>query len=153
MHLAANGAVLTVQGSSLWLCPPHTSPLHPLLSSLIRTTVPSRFPEVSNPPVFPPHITITSDTIPPELPGASSPADWLRAELEPILPAAQDLHARFCGLDSEDFFFRKLTIRVEKGGGVAELARKCREKLVEGGNAEAAKAWVEEKYRPHLSLL
>ncbi|KAK4033775.1 hypothetical protein C8A01DRAFT_39745, partial [Parachaetomium inaequale] len=53
-------------GSSLWLLPPESHPLHPLLKTLITTTLPSNFPrEAASAPrvvphFFPAHVTLTS---------------------------------------------------------------------------------------------
>ncbi|KAL2131499.1 hypothetical protein VTI74DRAFT_4964 [Chaetomium olivicolor] len=53
-------------GSSLWLLPPRSHPLHALLTTLIQFTLPARFPREAAssqrvaPHFFPAHVTLTS---------------------------------------------------------------------------------------------
>ncbi|KAF2796148.1 2, 3 cyclic phosphodiesterase [Melanomma pulvis-pyrius CBS 109.77] len=130
-------------GSSLWLLPPPTHPLSTLLSTLILKT--SR--HFNSPHHFVPHITLTAD-IPPST--HSSPQSFLDAL---PLPAANCVNVRLAQLHSEDVFFKKLYIAVEKDG-MEELARVARTAVDGGGEKDgAAKMWVEKQYRPHLSLL
>ncbi|KAF2461004.1 2',3'-cyclic-nucleotide 3'-phosphodiesterase [Lineolata rhizophorae] len=144
-------------GSSLWLLPPPSHPLHSRLTTLISTTCPSYFASASpRPPTFIPHVTLTSE-IPTTASAtlASSDADpqaWLDAL---PLPAADDVRVRFQALDTEDVFFRRLTVRVEKEG-VRRLGTVARAWGVEGGGDrswEKACKWADETWRPHCSLM
>lgn len=130
-------------GSSLWLLPPPTHPLSIILSTLILKTS----HHFNSPHHFVPHITLTVD-IPPST--HSSPQSFLDAL---PLPTANSVNVRLGQLHSEDLFFKKLYIEVEKDG-IRELARVART-AVEGFEEKdgAARMWVEKWYRPHLSLL
>ncbi|KAF2232726.1 hypothetical protein EV356DRAFT_505011, partial [Viridothelium virens] len=133
-------------GSSLWLMPPAHSPVATLLSSLIAHTIPSHFAQLS-PPQFSPHVTLTSE-IDPQLYG-DQPQQWLDQQIS--CPPGKDLSILFETLDTEQPFFRKLTIRVSKHPVLAELAENCRRIGVAKDNG-IAQRWVEHDYRPHCSL-
>lgn len=59
----------------------------------------------------------------------------------------------FEGLGSEDVFFRKLYIKCAKSKHLEELARTCRRKVPGYEEDDKAKAWADEQYNPHLSLM
>ncbi|KAF2496102.1 2, 3 cyclic phosphodiesterase [Lophium mytilinum] len=130
-------------GSSLWLLPPPSHPLTPLLTSLISKTS-TRF---SSPYTFLPHVTLTSD-IPSSI-YSSDPQAWLD-ELAKRFPPAAEVSVQFEKLEVGNIFVKKITVRVRKDGvsGLAKIARE----VVEARAGEAEK-WVEEAYLPHLSLL
>ena len=131
-------------GSSLWLLPPPSHPLHSTLQTLIRTTLPAHFPReaASSPQVvphfFPAHITLTSD-ISPETYGADSQG-WVdrvfarfsssssssdgSGEEGGVLP---EVRVRFERVVSQEVFYRRCFVRVGFEGvrvlaGVARAA-------------------------------
>ncbi|OCL03151.1 2',3'-cyclic-nucleotide 3'-phosphodiesteras-like protein [Glonium stellatum] len=130
-------------GSSLWLLPPQSHPLAPLLTTLIKT-VSAHF---NSPHTFVPHVTLTSEISPSIY--EKDPQAWLNS-LD--FPKADDVTVKFERLETSGVFFRKMTIRVAKQG-VRPLATVARS-VVEGYAAEEqSKKWVEEIFGPHLSLL
>ncbi|KAF2856418.1 2',3'-cyclic-nucleotide 3'-phosphodiesterase [Plenodomus tracheiphilus IPT5] len=131
-------------GSSLWLLPPPTHPLTTTLPTLISKTS----THFSSPHRFIPHITLTS-SIPPSS-YINNPQAFLDAL---VLPSANDVVVTFEALASEDVFVRKLYIKCGKSGGLAELAGVCRGVVPGFEEQEKVEKWVEEEYRPHLSLL
>ncbi|KAF1944487.1 2, 3 cyclic phosphodiesterase [Clathrospora elynae] len=131
-------------GSSLWLLPPATQPLNPLLISLIDKTS----THFASPHRFLPHITLTSEISASTY--SSTPQKWLDS-LD--LPTGADIQVKFKRLGSSDVFFRKLYITCEKSSGLKTLARRCRQQVAGFGEEEKAQVWVEDKYMPHLSLL
>lgn len=135
-------------GSSLWLLPPSTSPLHKTLTTLITHTLPSLLPSES--PSFAPHLTLTSN-IPPSVysPPTSSPQAWLNSL---PLPSASSVRVRFTALRTHDVFFRRCFLEVAKGNGVEELARVARLWGVEGGDADKVEGWLR-GFGPHVSLM
>ena len=129
-------------GSSLWLLPPASHPLTSKFTSLIASTS----AHFSSPHLFLPHITLTID-IPPT--SHSDPQAFLNSF---EFPNAQDVIVKLEHLQSEPVFFKKLYINVAKLG-IKELARVARS-AVDGFEEEGkAREWVEEDYKPHLSLL
>ncbi|GAB1316124.1 hypothetical protein MFIFM68171_06334 [Madurella fahalii] len=68
-------------GSSLWLLPPQSHPLHTALSTLISRTLPARFPREAassasvSPHFFAPHVTLTSEVAPSRY--GADPQAWL----------------------------------------------------------------------------
>lgn len=136
-------------GSSLWLLPPSTHPLHSILTSLIHQTS-SHF---SSPHHFIPHITLTSEISPTTY--SSNPQTFLNNF---TFPPVSSIKVRFERLQSEDVFVRKLYIKIEKdeSGGLLELGKVAR-KSVQGFEGEdgdgKAEAWAKDVWNPHLSLL
>ena len=96
-------------GSSLWLLPPPNHPLNAVLFMLIQETA----AHFDSEPLFLPHVTLTSE-IDPSVYG-SEPQSWLDS-LE--LPSSAQVQVKFGHLNSEDVFFRKLYISVDKEGVV-----------------------------------
>lgn len=99
------------EGYSLWLVPPQDHLQHQLLSTLIIEEIPKLFniptaSEESEPPVFSPHVTLTS-AIPKDVVG-DDPKAWLE-ELK--LPGKSDVEVRWTGLDKGNTFFKKLFFR------------------------------------------
>ncbi|KAI7088965.1 hypothetical protein KC356_g2906 [Hortaea werneckii] len=170
-------------GSSLWLVPPEDSALYRTCHQLITTHIPSLFfPSTlapSPPPLFTPHVTLTSDTVPPHLfrkqeqqqqssssttsPSPADPAtsaqEWLDSLDLPPPPMTQEgLKVKIQKVQVEGHFFRKLTLRCEKSPPLCDLAATCRalrgaEGLAGGAEQKEAWEWVREHYAPHLSLM
>jgi len=134
----------TMPGSSLWLLPPPSHPLSAILPTLIAQTS----EHFHSPRRFLPHVTLTSE-IPASAYG-SDPQAWLDA-LE--LPCLGSVEVRFEQLGSENVFVRKLYIKCAKSEGLKQLAKHCRQKVQGYGEDDQARAWVDERYNPHLSLL
>ncbi|KAK0616739.1 2',3'-cyclic-nucleotide 3'-phosphodiesterase [Immersiella caudata] len=144
-------------GSSLWLLPPPSHPLHSILSTLITTTLPSLFLSESSsstlaPHFFTPHMTLTSE-ISPSVYG-KSPQAWLDSI---PFPPTSEVHVRFKDVTTQDVFYRRcyLRVRVE---GVREVVGIARARGVEGEDevGEKTRRWVEwwmEEYGPHVSLM
>ncbi|KAF2691108.1 2',3'-cyclic-nucleotide 3'-phosphodiesterase [Lentithecium fluviatile CBS 122367] len=135
-------------GSSLWLIPPSTHPLHSHLTSLIQQTS----KHFSSSHLFIPHITLTSEIAPSTY--GSDPQKWLDSLSFPRGGAVQ---VRFGELASEDIFVRKLYIKVRKEGegseGLKELAAVARREVEGFAGEREAGEWVERRWGPHLSLL
>lgn len=140
-------------GSSLWLIPPPSHPLHGIISELISQHLPSAFPDVCGPP-FAPHLTLTSN-IPPALYG-DQPQAWLDAV---PWPAPGDVQVRLEAVRTEDVFFRRCYLKVAFDGvrGIAGLARargvNGEDGVVGGGKTEQ---WLDEwkaAFGPHVSLI
>ncbi|PVI08563.1 2, 3 cyclic phosphodiesterase [Periconia macrospinosa] len=129
-------------GSSLWLLPPPSHALTPLLTELIRQTS-SHF---NSPHLFIPHVTLTSE-LNPDIYG-SSPQEWLDSF---SFPKGQDIVIHLGQLGSEDFFFRKLYSLVQKTEAITQLGRLAREHVQKEG--EDKDEWAKHEYMPHLSLL
>jgi 2',3'-cyclic-nucleotide 3'-phosphodiesterase len=129
-------------GSSLWLLPPADHPLQGILGELIAE-VSRRFGSTH---LFVPHVTLTSEIEPGVYGGKAGAQKWLNGV---EFPDSRDVVVRFGKLQSEDVFVRKLYVTVAKEGvkGIGGVARKF-----VGGEKEV-ESWVEERYRPHLSLL
>ncbi|GAB1734366.1 hypothetical protein NU195Hw_Modified_598t1 [Hortaea werneckii] len=155
-------------GSSLWLVPPEDSALYKSCHQLITTHIPSLFSSslATPPPLFTPHVTLTADTVPPDLfPDSTDPAISAQKWLDSIdLPAPsttqEGLKVVIQKVQIEGHFFRKLTLRCEKSSQLCELAERCRahhrgkEGLVGGEQKrEEVGKWVRESYAPHLSLM
>ena len=158
----------TMPGSSLWLVPPEDSALYKSCHQLITTHIPSLFSSslATPPPLFTPHVTLTADTVPPDLfPDSTDPAISAQKWLDSIdLPAPsttqEGLKVVIQKVQIEGHFFRKLTLRCEKSSQLCELAERCRahhrgkEGLVGGEQKrEEVGKWVRESYAPHLSLM
>ena len=161
-------------GSSLWLVPPKSHPLHDILTTLITKSLPSLIPSSESelpPPPFLPHLTLTSN-IPPEVysPGhATDPQSWFDSL---PFPAASDVHVRFeSPVRSEDVFFRRCYIKAAFAGirdlAAVSRARGVNNEEVEAGSekfesgwkvrvGERTTAWLEEwrsAFGPHVSLM
>ena len=138
-------------GSSLWLVPPPDHPLHKILSELIHTHLPSKFPELTG-PQFAPHMTLTSN-VPPETYGNDA-QQWLDSI---PWPAGESVRVRLQTVKSEDVFYRRGYIKVAFEGvrDVAGIAR------ARGVNGEATigpttEEWLKEwksAFGPHVSLI
>ncbi|KAK0615631.1 2',3'-cyclic-nucleotide 3'-phosphodiesterase [Bombardia bombarda] len=149
-------------GSSLWLLPPPSHPLHQILSTLISSTLPALFPAEASadspsisPHFFAPHMTLTSE-IDPALYG-DDPQAWL--DSIPWASLRDQVHVRFEGIQSQDVLVRRCFIRVSLGGvrKVVGLARAWGvyggEDVGEGSRTET---WLERwkvEYGPHVSLM
>ncbi len=132
--------------SSLWLIPPKDSALTKVIHNLINQTLPSSlFPEASL-PNFAPHITLTADTVPADL---SNPQEWLQqlslSHISGLKIAIGELHVG-------DIFFQKMIQLCGKSEALRALAGTCRRAGTGEEEAEVEK-WIEENYRPHLSLM
>lgn len=144
-------------GSSLWLVPPPDHPVHQILTDLITTTLPARFPDVagssSGSPPFSPHMTLTSN-IDPAVYG-SDPQAWLDSV---AWPAGRDVQVRFEDVRTQDVFFRRCFVKVGVDGGVGDIAALARARGVEG-EAEVGprtRKWFDEwtaAFGPHASLI
>jgi 2',3'-cyclic-nucleotide 3'-phosphodiesterase len=130
-------------GSSLWLVPPADHPITNILSSLIKKTT----THFHSPHLFIPHVTLTSNINPSSHSG--NPQQWLDA-LD--LPKGEHVVVRFGNLQSEDAFFKKLYINVDKIG-VQELGMRARQTVEGFEEKEKAREWAENEYKPHNSLL
>jgi 2',3'-cyclic-nucleotide 3'-phosphodiesterase len=165
-------------GSSLWLVPPPSHPLHGILNKLVSTTLPDRFPResASSPAVAPhffaAHMTLTSE-IDPARYGSDAQA-WLDSIPWPSSSPSSSggnggggVRVRFERVDTQDVFFRRCFIRVGFDG-VREVAGLAREYgVVKGGNEgeEGTKKllfsketeewldWWRAEYGPHVSLI
>lgn len=136
-------------GCSLWLLPPSDSPTQSILSDLITTEIPSRFPELNN-VVFVPHLTLTSDiTIPPDIAGHKQVQRWLD---DLPLPNKANLDVRLESLDVGAQYFKKLTLSVNKEP-LETFGTHVRSTAVENGNMAAATRWAKETWAPHVSLM
>ncbi|KAL2022463.1 hypothetical protein VTK56DRAFT_5292 [Thermocarpiscus australiensis] len=134
-------------GSSLWLVPPPSHPLHAALQTLISTTLPARFPREAAgsadvaPHFFPAHLTLTSEVSPERY--GDDPQGWLDRLLSDLFDdddsakeraahgqghgqgPSSSVKVRFERVVSQDVFFRRCFIRVGFEGvrGIAGLAR------------------------------
>ncbi|KAK4099463.1 2, 3 cyclic phosphodiesterase [Parathielavia hyrcaniae] len=164
-------------GSSLWLLPPESHPLHQILTTLITSTLPATFPLESSstdtsvaPHYFPAHVTLTSG-IDPAAAYGDEPQRWLDAIPFPPPPSSKaKVKVRFAGPDvvSQDVFFRRCFVRV-RFDGVRELAGVARAVAVLGEGVDVDVAWEgevrfgegtekwlsewREEFGPHLSLM
>ncbi|KAK3292417.1 2',3'-cyclic-nucleotide 3'-phosphodiesterase [Chaetomium fimeti] len=133
-------------GSSLWLLPPESHPLHALLKTLITATLPARFPrEAASAPrvvphFFPAHLTLTSG-IDPATTYGDDPQGWLdRIDFSAASSssggdsgvsgeeggsAAGGVKVRFERVEGQDVFYRRCFIRVAFEGvrALAGIAR------------------------------
>ncbi|KAK4221540.1 putative cyclic phosphodiesterase [Podospora fimiseda] len=143
-------------GSSLWLLPPPSHPLFPLLSTLISSTLPLNFPLLTSSPLLPkhfftPHMTLTSDISPQTY--SSDPQEWLDSI---PFPFAKEIKVRFTRIKSQDFFYRRCFIGVEYEG-IDSVVAKAREYGVEGvGEQEKVREWLgwwREAFGGHVSLI
>ena len=137
-------------GSSLWLVPPPSHPLHGI-AGLIAEGLPGRFAGKTG-PAFAPHLTLTSGVAPSAY--GAAPQKWLDAV---PWPAGRDVRVHFEAVATEDVFFRRCYAKVSFDGvrGVAGLAR-ARGVLAEETIGDATEAWLEEWRRgfgPHVSLI
>jgi 2',3'-cyclic-nucleotide 3'-phosphodiesterase len=140
-------------GSSLWLVPPEDHPLYKTITSLIESTLPSQFPQLTG-PLFAPHMTLSSN-IDPSLYVTEGAQQWLDS-----IPfaSASDVSIRFTDVKTQDFFFRRCYISVELKEGVRQLAGIARARGVLGEEevGEKTKSWLEEwegAFGPHVSLI
>ncbi|KXJ89718.1 2',3'-cyclic-nucleotide 3'-phosphodiesterase [Microdochium bolleyi] len=144
-------------GSSLWLIPPQSHPLHGTITSLITSVLPSRFPaeaggpDGDSPVVFAPHMTLTSEI---------SPATYnAQAWLDSLpLPAARDVRVRLLSVDTQDVFFRRCFMRVEYEGvrDIVAVAREHGVSAASSGISEGTEEWLKswkQAFGPHVSLI
>lgn len=140
-------------GSSLWLVPDPSHPLHALITKLIEVTLPAHFAQATPaPPKFAPHLTLTSNIDPSIY--ASDPQGWLDAI---PFPGASEVNVEFERVKTEDVFFRRCYIKCGFEGvqRVAGLAR-ARGVLGEEDIGEKTASWLAEwraSFGPHVSLL
>ena len=133
-------------GCSLWLLPPSDSPIQYILSDLIATKIPSRFPDLHN-VVFEPHMTLTSDiTLPPDITISKQPQTWLD---NLALPKNLDFDVRLESLDVAAQHFKKLTLSVKKGP-VETFGAHVRCTAVENGDMVAAASWAKRTWASYL---
>ncbi|AEO64410.1 uncharacterized protein THITE_2126759 [Thermothielavioides terrestris NRRL 8126] len=148
-------------GSSLWLVPPPTHPLHDILTTLITRTLPARFPlETSSSPAvaphfFAPHVTLTSEIAPAQYNDNGGPQAWLDSLPFPSSSSSSSSSSdgaegegeggsgsscrariRFERVVSQDVFFRRCFVRVGWDEGVRVLAGIARAKGVLGEEVE-----------------
>lgn len=138
-------------GSSLWLIPPPSHPLHRIISELISKDLPSEFPDITGPP-FAPHMTLTSN-IPPTVYG-DKPQEWLDSI---PWPASGDVQVQLKAVLTEDIFFRRCYIKVAFDG-VRDVAGLARARGVNGEESIGSKTeqWLDEwnsSFGPHVSLI
>ncbi|KAK7717800.1 hypothetical protein SLS63_010655 [Diaporthe eres] len=140
-------------GSSLWLTPPPTHPLHAVITKLIETTLPAHFPDESpRPPTFAPHLTLTSG-IDPGVYG-DQPQKWLDSI---PFPTASNVAIRFERVKTQDFYYRRCYLKCEFDGA-KDVAAIARARGVEGEDEVGPKtqAWLsewKEAFGPHVSLI
>ncbi|KAK8103651.1 2- 3 cyclic phosphodiesterase [Apiospora kogelbergensis] len=140
-------------GSSLWLVPPPTHPLHAIISDLITRTLPSAFPDLTG-PTFAPHMTLTSG-IDPGVYG-DDPQGWLDAV---PWPRAAGVDVALDRVATQDVFFRRCYLQVAFEDGVRDLAGLARAVGVNGEGYEigpVTREWLEEwreAFGPHVSLI
>ena len=127
--------------ASIWLLPPSGSEIESRLQRLIATILPSVFPNTQL-PVFPPHITLTSDVDP------SLDPHTVTSSIEVSAPPV----IKFEKLDIGKTFFTRITLYLEKTEEITALAVQCRMKYVTKGDEQEAKKWAE-SFTPHLSLV
>ncbi|KAK4126954.1 2, 3 cyclic phosphodiesterase [Parathielavia appendiculata] len=159
-------------GSSLWLLPPDSHPLHRILTTLITSTLPSTFPREASatspgagvaPHYFPAHVTLTSG-IEPDTTYGDEPQRWLDAIPFPI--RSEKVRVRFERVVSQDVFFRRCFVRVAFDGvrevaGVARAVGVLGEQVNVDGEGEVrwgegTQKWLSEwreEFGPHLSLM
>lgn len=131
-------------GSSLWLLPPRSHPLNALLTTLIDQTS-SHFRSTHR---FLPHVTLTSDVNATRY--GSDPQTWLDSL---SFSSTNSVGVDFQKLASDNVFVRKLYVKCASTEGLMYLAAVCRTQVEGFGDGEKARAWAEENYNPHLSLL
>lgn len=140
-------------GSSLWLVPPSSHPLHAILSQLIESTLPSHVADAESPPVpFSPHLTLTSNIDPATY--GSDPQGWLDSI---PFPVGSNVHVIFNHVKTENVFFRRCYIKCEWDGvkDVAAISR-ARGVLGEETVQDATLEWLAEwkkAFGPHVSLM
>lgn len=140
-------------GSSLWLVPPPSHPLHEVITTLISTTLPSKFPSEAagggtNPVLFAAHMTLTSEILPstyyhdstPDL--NQPPTDEERQHAQKWLdalpfPPADEVRVRLDRVDTQDVFFRRCFVRVGYGG-VEDIVAVAREYGVTRGGSSSS---------------
>ncbi|KAK4217588.1 2',3'-cyclic-nucleotide 3'-phosphodiesterase [Rhypophila decipiens] len=162
-------------GSSLWLLPPKSHPLHAILSALITKTLPSQFPDITLNPssnrdphgmdstFFPPHMTLTSG-ISPYLYG-SDPQAFLDSIPFPAANSSDGVKVRFfpstsenTSIQSQETFFRRCFIKVVLDNTVRQLAGIARARGVNGEDDIGPKTeeWLvqwQREFGPHVSLI
>jgi hypothetical protein len=130
---------------SLWLVPPENSPLSKSISKLINKALPPIFPEVLL-PTFGPHVTLKGN---PVLEPASDPQAWLDAlqlsGLDRLCVSAGELHVG-------NSAFNKLSQLCKKMPELWHLAATCRAAGT-GAAYETERRWIEENWKPHVSLI
>ncbi|KUI59973.1 2',3'-cyclic-nucleotide 3'-phosphodiesterase [Cytospora mali] len=140
-------------GSSLWLTPPPSHPLHAILTKLIETSIPAHFPHTTpRPPIFSPHMTLTSNVNPSIY--ADQPQEWLDGI---AFPPASEVDVEFERVKTEDVYYRRCYIKCAFEG-VKDVAAIARARGVEGEAevGEKTKAWLvewKEAFGPHVSLM
>jgi 2',3'-cyclic-nucleotide 3'-phosphodiesterase len=114
----------------------------------LETLIKKTSAHFGSPHLFIPHITLTSNIDPSSY--GSDPQKWIN-DLE--FPASEAVVVKFQkNLQSEDIFVKKLYVQVEKPG-LEKVARIARTTVSGYGDLQTARTWVEQEYRPHLSLL
>ncbi|PSR88699.1 2',3'-cyclic-nucleotide 3'-phosphodiesterase [Coniella lustricola] len=140
-------------GSSLWLVPPPSHPLHEVLSQLIESTLPALFAHAESRSVpFSPHLTLTSNIDPAKY--GSDPQAWLDSI---PFPTASDIDVKFERVKTENVFFRRCYIKCEWDGAheVAAIARArgvTGEETVQQTTLKWLAEW-KEAFGPHVSLM
>lgn len=132
---------------SLWLVPPEDTPLDKSITKVIHYTLPPIFPEVeAMPSSLGPHITLKANPI--LGPSDSSPQAWLD---QLRLPDLSKLRIRLGELHVGEVFFQKLIQKCDTTPELCELAAVCRAAGT-GATQEDELKWIEENFKPHLSL-
>lgn len=140
-------------GSSLWLVPPASHPLSAVITKLIEATLPAHFPNATpHPPVFAPHLTLTSN-IDPSIYG-SDPQGWLDSI---PFPSRSGVRVRFERVKTEDVYYRRCYVKCGFEGvrDVAGIAR-ARGVLGEQDVGDETEKWLSEwegSFGPHVSLM
>jgi 2',3'-cyclic-nucleotide 3'-phosphodiesterase len=162
-----------IQGASLWLIPPKGL-VYDTIETLISTTFPkhfeTKFPtaqassgthdpdghlKTATPPMFYPHLTLTSFIDLSKL--DSDPQAWLNS-LQ--LPDGNNVNVQFEEVVAGKKFFQKLYVLVEKQP-LLELGSFSRWQAVEAPKMATdsssarseAERWAKEEWMPHVSLL
>ena len=137
--------ITRLRGSSVWLVPPEDSALYKAIHHLINNIIPSIYP-IAIPPQFTPHITLTANTIPSDLQSSDSQKwlDNLNLPNGKLRVAIEDVQVG-------SIFFQKLTMRCETSRPLCNLAAYCRG--IGTGDETEANDWVQQRYRPHCSLM
>ncbi len=135
---------------SLWLVPLPSSPLYTTLQQTIHITAPTAYPKTIA-PRFPPHVTLTAGTI--NLRPTETPSEFFeRLSWDFPRITRPKVQVNIGELHVGEIFFQKLVLVCEKTRPLCDMAVYARCLYDEGGQ-KACERWVEENWRPHLSLL
>ncbi|KAF3763447.1 2, 3 cyclic phosphodiesterase [Cryphonectria parasitica EP155] len=140
-------------GSSLWLVPPSSHPIHAILAKLISSELPLHLPSASPPPpLFSPHLTLTSNIDPAKY--GDDPQGWLNSI---PFPSSADVQVIFERVKTEDVFFRRCYIScgwdgVRDTAGIARARGVIGEETVQQETTKWLAEW-REAFGPHVSLL